>query len=135
MPRSTIAPRASMMISSQSRIVLRRCAMMMQVQPRRRRLSSMDFSVIGSMRRSLRQDEDRGIGNQRPGDFDALALTAAEIGAAFIDIAVVISGPRRDVFVNRRVLRPRQVGFVAVASHSVKLSRAVPSNIKTSWST
>ena len=39
---------SSTMISSQSRIVLRRWAMMMQVQPRRRRLSSIAFSVIGS---------------------------------------------------------------------------------------
>src|SRR6185437_5513612 len=40
-PRSVTLPCRSTMISSQSRMVLRRCAMMMQVHPRLRRLSSM----------------------------------------------------------------------------------------------
>src|SRR5207237_3689858 len=47
-PRWTIFPRASTTISSQSRIVLSRCATMRHVHPRRRRLSSICFSVIGS---------------------------------------------------------------------------------------
>ena len=37
------------------------------------------------------QDKDRGIANQSSGDFDALTLTAAEVRAAFIDVAVIIS--------------------------------------------
>jgi hypothetical protein len=51
------------------------------------------------------KDDDGGIGNQRPRNFYSLTLTPAEVGAAFIDVAVVVSGPRRDIFVNRRILQ------------------------------
>ena len=58
------------------------------------------------------EHDQRGIGNQRPRDLDSLALAAAEIGAAFVDVAVVVSRPRRDVLVDRGVLqRLRKVGL------------------------
>ncbi len=61
-PRWTTLPLSRTMISSQSRIVLRRCAMMMQVQPRRRRLSSIRVSVVGSSAlRRLVEDDDRRV--------------------------------------------------------------------------
>ena len=47
-PRSTTLPRSMTTISSQSRIVLSRCATIRHVQPRRRRCSSISRSVIGS---------------------------------------------------------------------------------------
>jgi len=65
-----------------SRTVLSRCAMMMQVQPRRRRLSSMAFSVIGSSAAVASSiTKNRGIGDKRSGYLDTLTLTAAEIAA------------------------------------------------------
>ncbi len=80
--------------------------MMMQVQPRRRRLSSIAFSVIGSSAAvaSSRTRSD-GFGDQSAGDLDPLALSAAEVRAALADQAVVVPGSRRDVVVNARVLQ------------------------------
>ena len=111
MPRSTILPCCSTMISSQSRIVLRRWAMMMQVQPRRRRLSSIAFSVIGSSAPVASSSTSTdGLADQRAGDLDALALAAAEIGAALVDMAIVVAGAGRDIVVDRGVLeRARQI--------------------------
>ena len=82
------------------------------------------------------QDKDRGIANQSSGDFDALTLTTAEIRTAFIDVAVIIARSAREVLMNQRVLgRRQQVALSVVESQSVRLSRAVPSNRKMSWST
>ena len=39
----------------------------------------------------LVEDDDGRVGNEGPGDLDSLALAAAEIRAAFIDIAVIVS--------------------------------------------
>ena len=80
--------------------------MMMQVQPRRRRLSSIAlFGDRIERGGRLVEHEDRRIADQRARDLDALALAAAEIGAAFVDMAIVVAGPRRDVVVDGGVLQ------------------------------
>ena len=64
--------------------------MMMQVQPRRRRLSSMKDSVLRVERaRGLVEDEDRGLADQGAGDLQALALAAGEVAAALLEHRVV----------------------------------------------
>ncbi len=87
---ATIAPRSSTMISSQSRIVLRRCATIRQVQPRRRRLSSIRCSVTGSsaLVASSRIRIAR-LADQGAGDLQPLALSAAEVAPALVDGGVV----------------------------------------------
>ena len=63
------------MISSQSRIVLKRWAMMMQVQPRRRRLSSICFSLTASRTAVASSSTTTdGIDTNARADFDPLAL-------------------------------------------------------------
>ena len=84
----------------------------------------------------LVEHDHRGIGNQRPGDLDALALAAAEIGAAFVDVAVVVSGRvAMSSWMTASFSACDRSASVTVGSHSVRLSRAVPSNRKMSWST
>ena len=53
----------------------------------------------------LVENDDGWIGNKRPRDLDSLTLTAAEVRAGLVDIAVVVSSPRRDVLVDGGVLQ------------------------------
>ena len=129
--------RSSTMISSQSRIVLRRWAISTQVMPRRRTalriLSSLSASsaLVASSSTST-----AGSLHQGAGDLEALALAAVEVAPAFLDDAVDVA---RRCFTTS--LRPAsctaasRVRWVTVSSHSVMLSRTVPWNRQMSWST
>ena len=128
-PRCTTTPRSRTTISSQSRIVLSRWATIMQVQPRRRRLSATIFStarIEGAGR--LVENENAGIAGQRAADLEALPLSAAQVSPALLETGVVAAGPLRDVVVDLRVLRrlddarPRD----SVTSQSARFWRIVP---------
>ena len=95
---------SSTMISSQSRMVLSRWAMMRQVQPRRRSARSIRSSVTGS--RALVASSRmtmRGFDGEGPGDLQPLALAAAEVGAALGDrTGEAVPAAREHVCARRR---------------------------------
>ena len=126
-PRSAIIPRSRTMISSASRIVLNRCAMIKHAQPRRRRLSSMRCSVSGIERaRRLVEHHQRRIAHQRASDFEALSLTAAEVHAAFRYRGFVRLGPADDVGVNAGVARgalDRRIGDGGIPQGEITANR------------
>ena len=126
------------MISSQSRIVVSRWAMIRQVQPRRRRLSSTIVSVLGSSALvASSRIKQAGVAHQGPGDLQPLALAAGEVPPLLGDGRAVAAPPLQQVAVDRRVEpgldQPVRSG--SVSSQRVRLSRTVPSNRQISAST
>src|SRR5690242_14262329 len=100
-PRCTILPRCITMISSLSRIVLSRCAMMMQVQPR----AFVDADLGGRIERAGRfvQDQNRRIAHHRAADLETLTLAAAEIAAAFLHLTLIPALARLHHIVDGRI--------------------------------
>ena len=102
-PRWTTRPAERTMISSQSRIVLSRWAMIRQVQPRRRRWSSTIASVFGIQGAGgLVEDQQARIADQRPGDLQPLPLAAREVPGPLGDGRVVTASPLQQVAMDRR---------------------------------
>ena len=92
------------MISSQSRIVVSRWAMIRQVQPRRRRLSSTIASVFGiECARGLVENQEAGVAHQGPGDLQPLSLAAGEVPPLLADDRAISAPPLEQVAVNRRI--------------------------------
>ena len=132
------------MISSASRMVLSRWATIRQVHPRRRRLSSIRLSVVGS-RALVASSRTRSDGrpDQGAGDLQPLPLAAAPVGSPLLDRAVVASRPRRDLLVDAGVLggghdlrqRDRRVPQGEVLAHaSPRRGRRSGRPWRASWS-
>ena len=92
------------MISSQSRIVVSRWAMIRQVQPRRRRLSStIRLGLRVERARGFVENQQARVAHQGPGDLQPLALAAGKIPPLLADGRAVSSPPLQQVAVDRRV--------------------------------
>ena len=136
-PRWTTLPRSRTMISSASRMVLRRWATIRQVQPRRRRLSSISSRWSGRGRWSPRRAP--GGPGSRPARGRSPGAGAGRRSSwrrpPRPGCRSRRGGPRRPRGCRRPCAAATTSGSGTVASHSVRFSRTVPSNRKMFWST
>ena len=125
------------MISSQSRIVVSRWAMIRQVQPRRRQVVVDDpLGLRVECAGGLVEDHQAGVAHQGPGDLEPLALAAGEVPRLLGHGRAVAAPPLEQVAVDRRVhdaWTRRSIGISS--SQRLRLSRTVPSNRQISAST